>query len=120
MKSVCLFMLLISVSSTAMSADPFIEVTNPQQIKEALAVSTAIDQLSTKVRSCINAKLAAPERCMCLYQDDFDDFKRQYQIAVDRNPAWIGKTIYFKRPDNPTGYTLSFAALGMQTQMACN
>jgi hypothetical protein len=112
-----ILLLLALVPTIASAAD--ITLTDPSKIEDANAIEKAMGVVSARVTQCIEKKLAVPEKCFCLYPAEVEEVKNKYEIAIKKNPEWIGKLVYFTIPGDTMGHNLNFVGLKRQAEMKC-
>jgi hypothetical protein len=70
-----------------------IELTKPDDIRDAAAISQAIDGMSAKVTQCVQDKVAPPQMCSCRFPKELADVKALYEETLQRHPDWRDKPV---------------------------
>lgn len=70
-----------------------VTITGKQEIAQLRAVSLAIDAVSEKVMECIDAGLAPPTECVCLYPAKMKVLKQRFEAAVLSHPEWASEAL---------------------------
>jgi hypothetical protein len=112
-------MLCLSITTHAAEKDETIILTDSKKIAYAIAVNEAIDQVSKKVAQCVEKKLAAPEKCFCLYPAEVSKLGEKYEVALKNNPEWKDKIVYWTVKGDQLSYNLSFQGLRRQFERTC-
>ena len=101
-----------------------INIENPTQVKYAQNLNDAIDRLSEKVMSCIDAGGDMAEECMCTecsckFQEKYNAVKKAYKEALKANPEWEDNTVFYQLEGDPMGYNVNFKGLKQQFSTNC-
>ena len=94
-----------------------IQLTNPEDIREASTMDQAIVRLSGKVTECVQGKLAPASRCFCLYPQELSHFRKTYEGTMRRHPAWKSRVVSYTL-DGRT-HAVSFGGLNRQLRTKC-
>ena len=109
----------ISEYADASDQEQTITLDNSAQIADANALQKAIDEVSEKVMECVEKKLASANRCFCLYPIELSEFKKKYEMVIQRNPDWQNAIVHWSTEEEATGFNLVFPALRRQVEMKC-
>lgn len=95
-----------------------ITLAEPSQIADASALQSAIDRVSERVMECVDKQLAPPDQCFCRYPTELSNFKKKYELAIQRNPNWQNASVHWSTEG--VGFNLVFSALRRQVEMKCD
>lgn len=88
----------LAFQSSANSAQAgVIELNKPEDIRDASAMSEAIDAMSNKVMRCVEEKLAPPSDCYCRYPKELSHARNTYEDSIKQHPDWKDKTVSYLR-----------------------
>ncbi len=102
-----------------------IDLTEKTQIDDAIDMNDAIDAISSKVMQCIEKNNGEPQGCICLdecsckFADEYLLAKNTYLALIRKYPNWDNQIIYFRKPADPAGYNINFAAVKKQFGGSC-
>lgn len=94
-----------------------IPLTEPRDIRDAAAMSKAVDAMSNDVMKCVRDKLAPASKCSCLYPKELARVKEVYEDTITRHPGWQNKAVSYTL-DGRTG-VVSFGGLKRQFAAKC-
>ena len=94
-----------------------IQLTNPEDIKDASTMDRAIAQLSEKVMECTRRKLTPAGECFCLYPPELARVRNTYEGTTKQHPDWKNKIVSYS-VDGRT-HAISLAGLNRQLQTKC-
>lgn len=94
-----------------------IQLTKPQDVRDAAAMGKAIDEMSGKVMKCVRDKLAPAGKCFCLYPKELARTRKIYEDTVSRHPHWKDKTVSYALDDRSGA--VSFDGLRRQFEKKC-
>ncbi|NIP38056.1 MAG: hypothetical protein GWO07_03375 [Candidatus Dadabacteria bacterium] len=124
MKLFTILTFILSIASIALVVNAeTIELTDPANIKYAHAVSRAMEEVSSKVMSCIDEGGTIGEckctECSCKFTSEYEVFKKAYKEALAANPDWDDKVVFYTLEGDPMGYNINFEGLKSQFSSEC-
>src|SRR5438876_4831915 len=93
--SMPLLPILLSASTICCAPSPeqgeVIQLTKPEDIRDASIMDQAIVRLSNKVTECVQGKLAPVSECSCLYPQELSGVRSAYERTIRQHPDWKNK-----------------------------
>lgn len=84
----------------------------------AQELDTALVTLNDRQKKCVNAGKASPNECACRYPAEASIAMASFDKALQARPAWKGKILYWKNPDNQASRQLVMPAIEHQLKTA--
>jgi hypothetical protein len=88
-----------------------------EDIRDASAMSAAIDRMSNKVMERIQGKLAPASECSCRYPNELSHVRKTYDDTLRQHPDWRDKAVSYMQGDK--SHAISFNGLRLQLQTKC-
>ena len=95
-----------------------IELTKPDDIRDASTIDQAIVKLSNKVMECVQSKLAPANDCYCHYPQEFSNVRKTYEGTIAQHSDWKNKIVSYTREGK--SYAVSFDGLSRQLERKCS
>jgi hypothetical protein len=95
-----------------------IELTKPDETRDAAAVSRAVDGMSARVAQCVQEKLAPPQECSCRFPKERADLRSLYESTLRRHPDWRDQAVSY-RSSSGGSETVSFPGLRRELEKNC-
>jgi hypothetical protein len=114
---VALLALYVSEVAYANEETDTITLMDSKEIARAASLEQPLDKPSAQVMDCVHGKLAPREKCFCLYPVEIDEVKDKYDAALQRNPEWKDRTVFWT--GDSVGHNLSLLGLRRQLEMKC-
>src|SRR5215470_4090132 len=70
-----------------------LDLTRPDDVRDAAAMSEAIDRMSARVSRCVQDKAALPSLCYCRFPTELADVRRRYEDTLQHHPDWADKLV---------------------------
>jgi hypothetical protein len=106
-----------AIGQTASPEVEVIQLTRPEDIRDASTVDQAIVGLSNKVMECVQAKLAPAGECFCRYPRELSRVRNAYEGALRQHPGWKNKSVSYTLESRT--YAVSLGGLDRQLQTKC-
>lgn len=116
LRVICAFVLTEGAAAAAGQVE-VIPLTKPQDVRDAAAMSKAIDAMSSKVMKCVRDQLAPASKCSCLYPKETAHVRKAYVDTINRHPGWQDEAVSYTL-DGRTG-VVSFGGLKRQFETKC-
>ena len=94
-----------------------IQLTKPEDIRQASIVDQAIVALSDKVMECVHRKLAAASECSCFYPQELSRVRSAYERTIRQHPGWKNKVVSYTLEGRT--YAVSLDGVNRQLQRKC-
>jgi len=95
-----------------------IQLTKPEDIRQASTVDQAIVGLSNKVMECVQRKRAPASECSCLYPQELSRVRSAYERAIRQHPGWRNKVVSYTLEGRT--YAISLDGVNRQLQRKCS
>lgn len=98
-----------------------VELKNPKDIQDAMAMQNALNNLNSKAIVCIDKKLAPMAECSCLYPTELSQAKQVFKNTIELHPNWKDKNIFWVIDGSPhsTFYNISFIGYKRKFEQEC-
>jgi len=93
-------------------------IRTPAQIAAAARINTDISAVSRAVGACAAAS-PSPGGCVCRFPAELQALRSTYADALERFPAWKGRTITWQDPASHDTVVLALDALERQLEVRC-
>lgn len=111
---------LVSVCNISVASNSVINLKKSSDIKDAMRVHQALEQVSKKVMFCVRHKLAQPTKCFCRYPKAVTRLRNTYNKVIKAHPGWRDNAVNFSNTKGDYGYSVNFFALKTQLEATCH
>jgi len=74
-----------------------VQLTKPDDIRDASTMDNAIVNLSNKVMECVQSNLAPANDCYCRYPQELSQVRKTYDGMIEQHPDWKNKVVAYMR-----------------------